>query len=570
MLNKLNVVMASCVAVALLVSIVTSAQASLNRQIGAVDLVSDADLRLDGAAVGDQAAASVADAGDVNGDGLTDVIIGAPNTDNSGRDNSGSAYVIFGVEDPDSPLDLNEIGSRGFRIDGAAAGDWAGVAVTGAGDVNGDGLADVVVGALYAGHNDRTRSGSAYVVFGKGSNDTVDLGDLGNQGFSVDGAEAYDQAGFTVVGVGDLNNDGLNDLAVGAPWANNSGIHPPFLGRSNAWSTYIVYGKPSVDAIDLGDLGNQGFRIDGGNAGDKSGTAISATGDVNGDGTPDLIVGARFALNSNRLMAGSAYVVFGDQSNDLVDLRFLGQRGFRIDGAHSYDVAGWSVAGVGDVNSDGLADVVIGAPHSDNNDRDNSGSVYVVYGKASSDALDLNELGNQGFSIDGASADDRAGSSVDEAGDVNSDGVPDLILGAPEADDNDRDNSGSVYVVFGDGDPSSQLDLSDIGNRGFSIEGAATNDAAGTSVASTGDTNGDGHSDLMIGAPGADNNGRDNSGSAYIVYGIEADGGPCRYPVPSVKRSTRSTKYPNATPVPSLLPELSAKSHAAYWPMSKP
>ena len=143
----------------------SAAPTTLPQQSGIVDLLLQANVQLDGAAGREFTGFAVAVAGDVNGDGRADVLVGAPSADNNGRTDSGSAYVVFGKAST-APVDLAALGQAGFRIDGAAAGDAADVA--GAGDVNGDGRPDVLVGAQRADNNGRTNSGSAYVVYGFG------------------------------------------------------------------------------------------------------------------------------------------------------------------------------------------------------------------------------------------------------------------------------------------------------------------------------------------------------------------------------------------------------------------
>jgi hypothetical protein len=266
------------------------------------------------------------------------------------------------------------------RIDGAAANEGAGVSVAAAGDVNGDGRDDVLVGAELVSNNGRLFSGSAYVVYGAASPVEVDLAALGARGFRIDGAAASDRAGWSVAAAGDVNGDGRDDVLVGAPFASNN-------GRESSGSAYVVYGEQAADPadVDLASLGGRGFRIDGapGDAtgGDHAGGSVAAAGDVNGDGRDDVLVGADSDGN-NGPSSGSAYVVYGTANPVNVDLASLGDRGFRIDGAAGGDRAGWSVAGVGDVNGDGRDDVVVGALNADNNGRMDSGSAYVVYGNA--------------------------------------------------------------------------------------------------------------------------------------------------------------------------------------------
>ena len=238
------------VAVVLLLTLTASGAAVLPQQTGRVDLLSQPSLRIDGAAALDQAGASVAGAGDVNGDGLDDLLVGAPER---GPLDAGAAYVVFGRETPEN-VNLGALGRDGFRITGAAGDDRAGVAVAGAGDVNGDGLDDVLVGADLADNNGRSGSGSAYVVFGRRAADNVDLADLGEAGFRIDGAASSDGAGASVAGAGDMNGDGLDDLLVGAPGGG-------LLVSSGA--AYVVFGQETSTNVDLDALGAGGFRMNG-------------------------------------------------------------------------------------------------------------------------------------------------------------------------------------------------------------------------------------------------------------------------------------------------------------------
>jgi hypothetical protein len=225
---------------------------------------------------------------------------------------------------------------------------------------------------------------------------------------------------------------------------------------------------------------------------------------VNGDGRSDVLVGVQ---------SGPSYVVFGKPDTATVDLTALGGRGFVIDGE-----AGDPVAAAGDVNADGLQDVIVGAPYAANNGREESGSAYVVFGTRAPTDVDIGDLGTRGFRIDGAAAGDHAGTSIAAAGDVNGDGRRDLVVGAPQTDNSGRSNAGSAYVLFG---PFSgaNVDLAALGDRGFRIDGAAVGDRTGDSVAGPGDVNGDGRSDVVVGADYADSNGRVDSGSAYVVFG---------------------------------------------------
>ncbi|PXW88258.1 FG-GAP repeat protein [Nitrosomonas sp. Nm84] len=426
----------------------------------------------------------------------------------------------------DLSFDLASLdGSNGFRLDGAAANDFSGGSISSAGDVNDDGFDDLIVGAHGTDPNG-SYSGSSYVVFGKatGFNAALDLSSLnGSSGFRLDGVATDDGAGRSVSTAGDVNNDGFDDVIVGAP-------NPGWNGKTGYLSnSYVVFGKASGfhATLDLSDLdGNNGFQLKGVALGDLLGTSVSNAGDVNGDGFDDVIVSARRA-GPNGYGSGASYVVFGKASgfNDTLDLSNLdGSNGFRLDGVVTGDASGESVSTAGDVNGDGFADLIVGAPGADLN-GDKSGASYVVFGKATgfNAALNLSDLnGSNGFRLDGVAENDRSGSSVSSAGDVNGDGFDDVIVGAFNANPN-SDRSGASYVVFGKATGfDATLNLSSLnGSNGFRLDGGIT-EYSGNSVSGAGDVNGDGFDDLIIGASGSSSPNGNYSGASYIVFGKSA------------------------------------------------
>jgi len=454
-----------------------------------------------------------------------------------------SALILSGAlagraEAQDFPPTINLgslTGADGFRLDGAAAGDYSGVSVSVAGDINGDNLDDLIVGAHGADPNGNNVAGRSYVVFGKNTPFTATLalsGLNGTDGFRLDGAAAYDYSGRSVSAAGDINGDGLDDLIVGAFKARPSpAIH--------AGSSYVVFGKttPFAATLALSALsGSDGFRLDGVAHQDFSGISVSAAGDINGDNLDDLIIGAYRADPSGNGEAGSSYVVFGKSTAFAATLALSalnGSDGFRLDGVAANDLSGSSVSAAGDINGDGLDDLIIGAPDADPNGNSFAGSSYVVFGKTTPFAatLALSSLsGSDGFRLDGVAQYDHSGRSVSAAGDIDGDGIDDLIVGAYGADPNGN-YSGRSYVVFGKAKPfAATLALSSLtGTNGFRLDGVAADDKSGFSVSAAGDINGDGFDDLIVGAHRADPNGNGDAGSSYVLFGrlresIFADG----------------------------------------------
>jgi hypothetical protein len=420
--------------------------------------------------------------------------------------------------------DLN--GSNGFAINGIAAFDYSGRSVSSAGDVNGDGIDDLIIGASSADPNGISDAGQSYVVFGSNSGfgASFNLSELnGSNGFAINGIAAVDFSGESVSSAGDVNGDGIDDLIIGANFADPNGIN--YAGQS-----YVVFGSNSGFAADLNLStlnGSNGFAINGIAANDQSGFSVSSAGDVNGDGIDDLIIGAKGADLNGINYAGQSYVVFGSNSGFGAGLNLStldGSNGFAINGIAFFDQSGYSVSSAGDVNGDGIDDLIIGAKGADPNGINYAGQSYVVFGSNSGFAAGLNLStlnGSNGFAINGIAAYDSSGFSVSSAGDVNGDGFDDLIIGAVFASPNGIFLAGQSYVVFGSNSGfSASLNLSTLdGSNGFAINGIAANDFSSWSVSSAGDVNGDGIDDLIIGARGADPNGIGSAGQSYVVFG---------------------------------------------------
>ena len=387
----------------------------------------------DGGTAGDNFGDSVAMA-DVNKDGKADIIVGAPYA----ASGAGSVTVYSGA---DGTTVL-------YPKDGGTAADNFGVSVA-AGDVNGDGYADFIVGA----NGTSSGAGSAYVYSGAN----------GNLLFRKDGG-AGDYFGLSVAMAGDVNADGKVDVIVGAKFADPS-------AKTNAGSVYVYSGAD----------GSQLYKKDGENAGDQFGGAVASAGDVNGDGKSDFIVGAPSTAASINAAQGSAYVYSGADGALLYKKILAGGLGMSA-------TFGFSVASAGDVNVDGKADFIVGAPNG-TRDMVPVGNIN-VYSGANGVLL---------FQIFGDVNNDDYGVSISGAGDINGDGRADFMVGAYGVDVSGKADAGRVYLYSGAD-----------GSRLLQKDGVSAGDNFGRSVAGGGDVNGDGKPDFIVGVPYT------SAGSAYV------------------------------------------------------
>ncbi len=344
-------------------------------------------VRLLGAARGAGFAATFVYA-DVNGDGIQDVIVGAPNEDRNGRANSGTVYVIFGRAGLTTSQEITVAGITGLRFDGAGAGDRIGSVLIGMGDVNGDTIDDILLTSGTADNNARANSGSVYIIFGRTSwTQTIwDLAAPGGFDVRVDGELAGDQLGTGCIS-GDYDNDGIKDLVIGATFAS-------FNARVLSGSTYVVLGRTSWASatIDLASLPvPYALRLDGATAFDLTGLSPAVI-DLDGDSLNDLVFSAFFASYNGRAQSGSVYITYGRTPalSGVLDLAAATSYDVRLDGAVAGDEIGFNTFAT-DIDGDSRGELAIGAFGRDVGAVADAGNVLLLYGgvRLASGTIDL-------------------------------------------------------------------------------------------------------------------------------------------------------------------------------------
>ena len=356
-----------------------------------------------------------------------------------------------------------------------------------------------------------------------------------NWNIRIDGANASDLLTYSNATNVDLDNDGTQDIIVGARWTD-------YNSRNDSGSIYIIYSSiwkgltGTGNTIDLADPNNYSIRIDGAGVNDQLGYSAGVlTQDLNGNGKFDLLIPSLGSDNNSRNGSGSVFVIYDtlldnySGTGNTIDLANPDNFNIRFDGAAASDnLSTKSITTTHiDIDGDNKQDIILASVFADNNSRTDSGSVYcisnTVFGNllGTGNTIDLATTSNFTIRYDGASAGDNFGRHNDIFADLNTNTKGDLVIGARQADYNSRAGSGSVYVIYDSliddySGTGNIVDMSIISNYNLRYDGATAGDQLSGSLKS-GDIDGDGKKDLLIGTYLEDNNSRTDSGSVYVI-----------------------------------------------------
>jgi hypothetical protein len=416
----------------------------------------DAWARIEGEAAGDRAGRALAGAGDQDGDGLVDFFVGARGHDAAGAD-GGAVYLVTG-DDPGQ----RSLGYAAAKLYGPA-GSYAGHALDAGRDLDGDGLEDLLVGGPY---DDRaaTDAGVAWIAYGPFEDGSLE------DAVSLSGSYDRDLAGWSVA----LLADGA--LVVGAPYGKDGASYPGV--------AYLLRSPPSADLV----LDDVALRLLGEGDEHGAGVRVAAGGDLDGDGLEDLLVGAHTAPFGGS-DAGAAYVCLASSLASVEGSLSLSQADGRHHGESRGDMAGYVLAGGDDLDGDGLDDVLIGAPYEDEGGTE-AGAVYLIAGPATG----FDSLAVAPTKILGARVGDSLGNGLCVAPDMDGDGRAELVVGAPVYSE-DYD-AGLVGLWSGAPEGTVVVDQAP-----WLLQGREVGDYLGFALHSPGDMDGDGLGDLLVGVP---------------------------------------------------------------------
>ena len=458
--------------------------------------VVDGDVHLIGTTSQAQAGLSTAVAGDVDGDGILDIVVGAPQ-DDSGHTNAGRAYLALSSHFIGSDTALL---SDAYRIiEGTTESQRVGSAVAGGIDLGGGSAPDVFVGA-YGADIIEPDDGAVGLFWDAGGDSPSPL-TLDDADVLLHGATDRELAGSALVVVDDMDGDTLPELLVGAPHNDTGG--------SRSGTAYLVLGSSMTTGgiIDLGDhpmfYGESGI--------DLAGTVVHSAGDVDTDGIPDLMVAAPYNETSGA-RAGRVYIVYGVDALTYPTLT-LGDADIRIHGEVAYDQAGLGLSGGHDIDGDGSPEVLIGAPYHDDPTED-AGRAYLFWGSGLAVA-ETRGVDDADAIFTGAEAGGELGYALSAASDVDGDGLHDAAIGVPVGT---GDSAGAGVTLLFLGEFLSAGGTFAVDDADYSFIGTGGNDNAGRMVLGTGDINGDGFGDLAISEPNDTSIYGLKSGTVHLLF----------------------------------------------------
>ncbi len=381
--------------------------------------------------------------GDIDGDGIADFAVG----NFGGLNTQGSIYVVFGNESRGFPTTLTGVRPpQGFRVFPRQPSDSVGRDLASAGDFNGDGIDDFVLGdPRYV-----LDSGMGAVVYGSSNRPQSDLLlslAVDGEAYQLLGSQRFSELGNSVRGIGDINGDGRDDVVVGA---DDFDADPAF----NVGAAYVVFGVPSGSGVGISDLalnGENGFSIIGATRSGELGKATTGLGDFNGDGIDDFAVSEPGGGTEDD---GNVYVIYGSTAPfpASLDLSSIdGENGFVITLLNERESIGKELTSVGDVNGDGLRDLLLTS--------DSSRYVYLIFGRKDSFGSEffLQTLnGSNGLRLERSESVQPP--TIDEVGDVNGDGIDDLLIGSPFTSDL-ATAGGTVFLLYGNASPKAESNL---------------------------------------------------------------------------------------------------------------
>jgi hypothetical protein len=455
-----------------------------------------------GAATTDNLGRNITNVGDINGDGQGDIVVSADNADpNADGNREGAVYLFYGPIS--STFGTLSASDADVSWRGEATSDQAGVTLAALGDVDGDGIDDIAIGASQNTYSTKTKSGAVYLVSGADvpSSGTVALSGLPK----FYGNKTFDYLGGGVNGVGDLNGDGIDDFAAGASLAESAST------SASQGGVYLFWGDTTLGSATATASTTADVVLYGEVASDRLGLVIERGGDIDGDGRDDLLLGTKYngdgGANAGAVYIGLDLATFATGGTvDGLDVQMMG--------GSASDSAGSAISPAGDTNADGYADFWVAAPGDNTAGGSSSGSVYLV-GGAADPVTTLDGVSFEAVAlaqIHGHGSDDAIGNAIAGNGDLNGDADNDILIGATAAG---AAGEGVTYIVYGPVSGVNDVEAVMVGL----VRGTDTDDSLGSDVSFLGDLDASGNDDVGISAVNA-NQAATDAGAAYILFGV--------------------------------------------------